>query len=1454
MASGNLSGQPLGQYELRDMIGIGGMGAVYLGYQRALDRLVAVKVMQFSLTHGGNFAQRFEREAKTAAALEHPHIVPVIDYGFDQGTSYIVMRYLSGGTLSQRLRQRMEQNAPAPALGEIARLLNQVASALDYAHHQKVIHRDIKTSNIMFDNHGEAYLVDFGIAKLTETTSELTMTGVALGTAHYMAPEQVRGQMVTPATDQYALAVVIYALVAGRMPFEAATPFAVQQRHINDMPTPVHTYRPQTPEAVTLVLERALAKEPGDRFPTVTAFAQAFQSAISGQEGESTGFFAFKVQQERPNVPASPLPPATPTPAAYQHQPTTVQTPPPAAPPPAAPPSSGGRSPLIWIMGGIILVLAVAVMALLASMNNGNQQGGTPVGQAPSQTPAEGVTAEATAEVVVEAASSTPTPRPTDTIAPSATRTPRPTLTPSRTPTVTRTPTRTPRPTNTSSRTPTITRTPRPTATPLPTSSVMNGGVEVTFQDDFNGNGLTNRWTIWNRRPQVSNGAMIFEGHNSWDDGIVRGNITENEGLLLLFQYSGTSPNIEIELTKGDWNSSGWRLWGLTNWGNWTAVAQYGSSSRTYTSPTLRANTWYYLLFRIGNDGRFYTQVWPRDNPTRYLVNLAETPPSGGWDNGVWDFVIKVNRGTLTADTYQELHFPANYTMPSTPPAPASVQTYEAQVASTLLWPSTNIQVRAGDRITITYLHGTWRLGRDFALTDASGGSNSIIDFHNVNARHGSMIARVGSTGFVYAVGNARTFTARNGGTLFLSINDDVVNDNSGVITVQVQIEPSTATPTATRTPRPTVAPTNTPRPTRTPAPTALPTSAAFGSTVQTVFQDTFNRTSLGNQWQNNYRSTIQVSGGKLTLSGNTPTRENSIISRTGIQGGDGILVLFQNRPGNMGLYLDNRVASTSTAYRQWGIAQRTTTGWDMACQGTTECNSIRDFTLTRDHWYYLLLRVSSLGTFHIQLWDRDDPSHFVVSQSRSPAGSSWDNVNWRFVIQRSSGTFIIDSYEEMHFPSAYFTPQTPPIIPARAGTGLWGEYYNNDNFTNRITGRVDGTINFNWNEGVPLRGVGADTFSIRWTGQIEPLYSEEYTFILRTDDGARLWVNGQRIINSWSDQSGDVDRTGRIRLQAGQRYDIRLEYYENTGGAKIAMWWQSTSQRKQIVPSTALYPAEASTATATPTRTPRPSATPTSRPTATPRTNASTFLGVLFQQNFEQTTSSGISGDGRRTVESSNGIWCMNARSNWMNVGFGLSTWDDYSVDIEVRITATGDGHSAILTRLNPNGLGYRHAIMINSSGSGWSTQYYYGGNGADLGGSNVNVHSGEWHHLRAEVEGNVIRTFVDEVLIATRNSDTRSRGTAAVEAAAGSNVCIDNVVVRSLNRTTQSVANARRGTASGSVNMRSGAGTQFNRVSGLTNGEEVFILAYSADRNWVYVRKVDSPVQGWVATQYMR
>ncbi|HEX3054011.1 MAG TPA: serine/threonine-protein kinase, partial [Aggregatilineaceae bacterium] len=200
MGMANLSGTILGQYELRDLIGIGGMGTVYRGFQAGLRREVAVKVMSPQLALHPGYLERFNREAQTAASLVHHHIIPIHDYGTQQGYSYIVMRLLTGGTLAQRMEQ-----GSLPSISETVELLKQLASALDYAHSQGVIHRDIKPSNIMFDNQGTAYLVDFGIAKLTEATQALTSSGTAMGTPAYMSPEQWRAEELTPAVDQYAL-------------------------------------------------------------------------------------------------------------------------------------------------------------------------------------------------------------------------------------------------------------------------------------------------------------------------------------------------------------------------------------------------------------------------------------------------------------------------------------------------------------------------------------------------------------------------------------------------------------------------------------------------------------------------------------------------------------------------------------------------------------------------------------------------------------------------------------------------------------------------------------------------------------------------------------------------------------------------------------------------------------------------------------------------------------------------------------------------------------------------------------------------------------------------------------------------------------------------------------------------------------------------------------------------
>jgi serine/threonine protein kinase len=293
-----LTGLTIGQYTLKEQLGAGGMGVVYRGYQPTLDREVAVKILPPSLANQEGYMERFTREARTAAALEHAHIVPIYDYGTQQELSYVVMRLLTGGSLAQRMQQRLKENLPMPSAGEVSRMLKEIASALDYAHSRGVVHRDIKAGNIMFDNHGSAYLVDFGIAKLVDNLG-LTGSGLAVGTPTHMSPEQWRGEAITPATDQYALGVVIFELIAGKLPFESSTAYALMHKHLHEPPTPLHTVRPDLSLEVERVLQQAMAKDPQERYPTATAFANEFEQAVQTADKSSTQFFTFEVQPVR---------------------------------------------------------------------------------------------------------------------------------------------------------------------------------------------------------------------------------------------------------------------------------------------------------------------------------------------------------------------------------------------------------------------------------------------------------------------------------------------------------------------------------------------------------------------------------------------------------------------------------------------------------------------------------------------------------------------------------------------------------------------------------------------------------------------------------------------------------------------------------------------------------------------------------------------------------------------------------------------------------------------------------------------------------------------------------------------------------------------------------------------------------------------------------------------------
>jgi len=260
----------IGRYELRGELGQGGMATVYRAYDAMLNREVALKVMAAHLTQDPSFYRRFEREAKAIATLEHPNIVPVYDYGLtENGQPYLVMRMLRG-TLYDRLA------AGSMTRQQLLSALAQVASALDYAHGRQVVHRDMKSVNILFDEKANAYVSDFGIAKVVDATTNLTGNAF-MGTPAYMSPEQFTGGTLDGRSDQYSLAVVAFEALSGRVPFAAETIHGLMYQHVHEPPPDIHTIDKSLPPGVSATLRRALAKRPEDRFATVSDFIEALR-------------------------------------------------------------------------------------------------------------------------------------------------------------------------------------------------------------------------------------------------------------------------------------------------------------------------------------------------------------------------------------------------------------------------------------------------------------------------------------------------------------------------------------------------------------------------------------------------------------------------------------------------------------------------------------------------------------------------------------------------------------------------------------------------------------------------------------------------------------------------------------------------------------------------------------------------------------------------------------------------------------------------------------------------------------------------------------------------------------------------------------------------------------------------------------------------------------------------
>ena len=259
------SGQTIGTYEIGDVIGRGGMAVVYRAYQPQLERWVAVKILQTAGASSEEFLARFRREARAIAALRHPNILTIYDYGEVEGIAYIVMEYVPGGTLKARLTgQPMEWP-------DVAKLVIPVGRALAYAHSQGIVHRDVKPANILLPRPDWPLLADFGLVKLAHHQQGITRPGMSIGTPSYLSPEQAAGEDIDHRSDIYGLGIVLYELLTGHIPFEAQSPIDMMFRRLQEPPAPPRSLNPRITVQLETVILQALARDKAARHPTMEA-------------------------------------------------------------------------------------------------------------------------------------------------------------------------------------------------------------------------------------------------------------------------------------------------------------------------------------------------------------------------------------------------------------------------------------------------------------------------------------------------------------------------------------------------------------------------------------------------------------------------------------------------------------------------------------------------------------------------------------------------------------------------------------------------------------------------------------------------------------------------------------------------------------------------------------------------------------------------------------------------------------------------------------------------------------------------------------------------------------------------------------------------------------------------------------------------------------------------------
>lgn len=475
----------IGNYQIQRELGRGGMATVFLALDPRFDREVAVKVLPRQFLHDSTFRARFEREAQTIAKLEHPAIVPVYDFGEENDQPFLVMRYMPGGSLADRLTDQ------PLTLKEAQPIVERIASALQAAHDKGVVHRDLKPGNILFDQFNNPYLSDFGIAKLAAHTQ--TFTQGIVGTPAYMSPEQWRAKdELDGRTDQYALAIILYKMLSGGLPFKANETSGYMVAHLNEPIPDISIQLPHLPANVSQLLNKGLAKNRDERFETIDRFGAAYKAIAEGQRIPSSFFQTVSPTPETEVVSGTEVvPPVTTRPSQRQTthpRPQSIQTT--GRPQPIAPPQTTRRVLPRWVIPTIIGLVLVAILGIgsatgllggILGGSRGDSNGDQPINVDGSGPSADEATVEGGLVGSDPTITVTPTPV-TLTVTPDeesdaeatvfATDTPLPTFTPE--PTNTNTPTNTPPPLPTNTLIPTATSTalpPTATHTPIPPTS-----------------------------------------------------------------------------------------------------------------------------------------------------------------------------------------------------------------------------------------------------------------------------------------------------------------------------------------------------------------------------------------------------------------------------------------------------------------------------------------------------------------------------------------------------------------------------------------------------------------------------------------------------------------------------------------------------------------------------------------------------------------------------------------------------------------------------------------------------------------------------------------------------------------------------------------------------------------------------------------------------------------------